>query len=54
MDVEEMIDHCMLHSDDLTDWEADFVDSLQNQLDDGRNLSDRQVDKLNQIYEGLD
>jgi len=36
---------------DLSDWEADFISSLQDQLDNDRTLTDRQVQKLDEIYE---
>lgn len=49
----ELIDYCMEHSDELTNWEADFVDSIQNQLYDDMDLSDRQFERLNEIYERL-
>jgi hypothetical protein len=34
----------------LTKWEEDFTDSLLEQLDDGRTLTDNQLEKLEQIY----
>ena len=36
--------------DRLTDWEAAFVQDVEKQLADGRDLSLRQSSKLNQIY----
>jgi hypothetical protein len=35
---------------DLTDWEADFVNSLADQVADGSELSEKQADKLEDIY----
>ena len=37
-------------SDALNDWESSFVDSMQNRLDNGWNLSQNQSEKLEQIY----
>lgn len=34
----------------LNDWEEHFVTSLQEQLDDGRGLSERQEDLLESLY----
>lgn len=38
-------------ADKLNDWESQFVESLSNQLDNGRTLSERQRDKLIEVYE---
>lgn len=38
-------------SDELTDWETTFIDSLRDQRSQDRRLTDRQVRKLDQIYE---
>jgi len=34
----------------LTKWEEDFVQSIIEQLDDGKSLSDRQEEILERIY----
>jgi hypothetical protein len=34
----------------LSDWERGFVDSLDEQLDGGRDLSERQAQSLERIY----
>ena len=34
----------------LTAWESSFVVSLADQMDQGRNLSERQVEILERIY----
>lgn len=42
----------LLGTDDLSEWEAGFVDSLVEARDDGRllNLSGKQVEVLDRIY----
>ncbi len=37
-------------SDNLNDWENSFIDSISNQLISGRNLTQPQAEKLEQIY----
>lgn len=36
--------------DKLTSWETDFVDSVENQLYSGRQLSQKQEEILERIY----
>lgn len=50
-DYQTMLDDCEARSDRLSDWECNFVDSLQRQLAEGRGLSDKQVDTLNNVWE---
>lgn len=38
---------------DLTDWESDFVDSIGEQLDMGRDLSRKQRETLDRIHEKI-
>lgn len=49
-DASDMLDDCESNDDKLNTWEADFVTSLRNQLDDGRDLSERQLDILETIW----
>lgn len=35
---------------DLTEWELDFIASIKNQFDRRKNLSDRQCEILEAIY----
>ncbi len=35
----------------LSEWEEEFVESISNQLDEGRTLTDSQYEKLNQIWD---
>lgn len=37
-------------SNELNDWESNFVSNIDNQLDADRQLSEAQADKLEQIY----
>lgn len=36
--------------DKLSEWETNFVNSIENQLDMGRTLSQRQAEILERIY----
>ena len=36
---------------DLDEWEANFVNSLTEQLDNGRRLSEKQMEKLSEIWD---
>lgn len=38
-------------SDKLTEWETDFLSSIQEKFESGVNLSPKQETKLQQIYE---
>ena len=44
-----LIDECWNFGDSLTDWEANFLDSISEQLDGGRRLTDRQFEVLEKI-----
>jgi len=37
-------------SDSLTDWETDFIESIENQLDARGQLSEKQEEILERIY----
>lgn len=37
-------------SDELTDWEINFIESINNQLVSGRTLSQKQADIVERIY----
>lgn len=39
------------YADRLGDWEAQFLDSISRQLEDGRPLTPRQQQKLDEIFE---
>ena len=38
---------------DLSKWEQDFIESITEQFEERGTLSDRQVEKLNQIYDKI-
>lgn len=46
-----LLDDCEKRSDRLSDWECQFVDSLQRQLADGRRPSPRQIETLDNVWE---
>lgn len=50
-DWSTMIDDCQARSEKLNDWEAKFIDSIDEQLRRTGGLSDTQSEKLNQIWE---
>jgi hypothetical protein len=37
-------------SDSLNDWETNFIENIENQLDRNRNLTEAQAEKLESIY----
>lgn len=41
----------LANSPDLSDWESGFVESLSDQLHNGRELTIKQLEKLVQVYE---
>lgn len=47
----EMIADLEKHGQNLSEWETTFVDSLSQQLRQGRSLSPKQFDKLKKIHE---
>lgn len=48
--IGKIISQCMLQ-DDLSEWEEDFLDSLEKQVADGKDLSAKQLKKLIEIDE---
>ena len=46
----EWIDACQTARRKLTDWESDFVNSIDDQLKERGNLSERQAEILEGIY----
>lgn len=47
----EMIADCEERESRLTEWEAGFIDSVRNQIEDGRSLSQKQGSTLSAIWE---
>lgn len=46
-----MVEDCESNESLLSDWECEFIDSISNQIDEGRDLSEAQIDKLEEIWE---
>ena len=47
----QLIVDCELREEKLGDWERSFIDSLSRQLTDGRTLSAKQIERLEEIWE---
>ncbi len=47
----QQIEDCRQRDRMLSAWDADFLDSIESQLDDSRTLSVKQVEKLDEIWE---
>lgn len=45
-----MVDDCEKRESKLSDWEREFIDSLSHQLAKGRALSERQAERLDEIW----
>lgn len=50
-DAAQLIADCEARESRLSDWEREFIDSLQRQLADGRSLTNRQAETLDTIWE---
>lgn len=46
-----MIDDCQARESALTGWETNFIQSLSEQLDKGRVLTSKQMEKLSDVWE---
>jgi len=56
MDPEDMVTELQEHIDetdgmDYTSWEIDFVQSMTELVDDGREFTEVQIQKIEEIYE---
>lgn len=47
----EVIDDCRKRDKMLNAWDADFLDSIENRLNEKRILTPKQTDKLDEIWE---
>jgi len=47
----QMIVDCEARESRMSDWDRAFVDSLGKRLGDGRTLTPKQIEKLNEIWE---
>ena len=50
-DPRELVIDCVNRQSKMTDWEVDFIASISDQLDAGRDLSERQMEILERIWE---
>jgi len=48
---EQMIQDCETRESKLTDWERTFIDSISNQIAEGKSLSPKQAETLDKIWE---
>lgn len=49
-EIETMLADCEQLEEKLTDWERGFVDSLRHTVDSGYTLTERQIEKLSNIW----
>lgn len=47
----QLIEDCMARESRLTGWECTFLDSINAQIVAGRRLSEKQDERLNEIWE---
>ena len=50
-DIPVMIEDCERRCSQLSDWEAGFIDSIAQQIGRGKGLTEKQVEKLETIWE---
>lgn len=46
-----MVEDCEKRESRLTDWQRTFIDSVKKQLEDGRPLTKRQKETLDDVWE---
>ena len=51
MDAQEYIDIIRMTPVEVSKWEDEFLESIQDRLDNGKELTQAQEDKLHQIYD---
>lgn len=47
----QMIDDCEARESRLTEWQATFIDSIKSQIHNGRTLTGKQIETLDDIWE---
>jgi len=52
--IDYMINSCKLDPNNLTDWEFEFISSIEEQFSKKNTLSTRQCEILEKIYDKLD
>ena len=50
-DYLEMIDDCLDREDQLSCWECDFIESVKRYAEENKSISEKQADKIDQIWE---
>lgn len=48
---EQMVEDCEQREERLSEWERGFIDSIAKQLRDGRSLTTKQAERLDEIWE---
>jgi len=46
-----MIEDCAIRESRLSEWEASFIESITEQLENEKSLTEKQTDVLNNIWE---
>lgn len=49
----DQVQYLLDHAEEMTDWEVEFVDSMEELLSRGADLSMKQSFKLRQIYDDV-
>ena len=49
-ELTSLVDDIDNHGVGLTDWETEFIDSILKQIDEGRELSEKQEKTIRKIY----
>ena len=52
-EISTMIADCEARQNKMTEWEQNFIDSIDKQLGDGRELSVKQLETLESIWENV-
>jgi hypothetical protein len=47
----QLIEDCERREARLSDWDGQFLDSIKRQIAEGRHLSKKQTEKLDEIWE---
>ena len=50
-EVQQMIEDCQARESKLSEWEQGFIDSIDSQLGNGNGISEKQYEKLSDIWE---
>lgn len=48
-----MIKDCIARESKLTDWERQFIDSIDHRTSNGKSLTDSQTERLEEIWEKI-